>query len=95
MPPVGLEPATSTYSAQTITQLTKWAGDAENEITHSHICAKIPPAGLEPATSTHSAQTRTQITKYTQKRPTQFHQLKIWVRETGVRLSTRDSDKDN
>ena len=29
MPPVGIEPATSTYAAQTITQLTKSAGNAK------------------------------------------------------------------
>merc|ERR1712112_435920 len=45
MPPVGLEPATSTYAHQTVTQLTKWADDAENEITHSHICAKNATCG--------------------------------------------------
>ena len=45
MPTVGLEPATSTYAAQTIAQLTKWADDARNEIAHSHICANNATRG--------------------------------------------------
>ena len=45
MPPSWLEPATSTYSARTITQLTKWEDDTENEITHSHISAKNATCG--------------------------------------------------
>ena len=32
MPPVGLEPVTSTYEAHTIAQLTKWAGRNGNSI---------------------------------------------------------------
>ena len=32
MPPVGLEPATSTYAARTVTQLTKWAEGAEMKL---------------------------------------------------------------
>ena len=45
MPPVGLEPATAEYAAQTITQLTKWADGAKNEIAHSHICAENSTCG--------------------------------------------------
>ena len=32
MPPVGLEPATSTYADQTITQHTKWADEATTPV---------------------------------------------------------------
>ena len=38
--------------------------NARNEITHSHIRAKMPPVGIERATSTYAAQTVTQLTKW-------------------------------
>ena len=44
MPPLAPEPATSTYAAQTITQLTKWAGDAKKVLTRrcvSKICVDV------------------------------------------------------
>ena len=58
------EPATSTYAAQTVTHLTKLAGDAGGEIAHSHspIGAKTSPAGLEPETSDHAAHDITHLT---------------------------------
>ena len=39
MPPVGLERATSTYAAQTVTQLTKWADGAKMKL---HIVTFAP-----------------------------------------------------
>ena len=38
MPPVGLEPATSTYAARTVTQLTKWAEGTKMKL-HIHTFA--------------------------------------------------------
>ena len=64
MPHAAPEPATSTYAAQTVTHLTKLAGDAGGKIAHSHsrIRAKMSPAGLEPETSAHAAQSITHLT---------------------------------